>query len=804
MANRFGVLLRDARRRAGMTQDELAARSGVGVRTIRRLETGSGTDPRIGTVTLLADALDVGQEERHGLLAAADGRHQQPPEPPAPSPPSSRGAEPAPVATDAPAAPVRVALPAVPVEVSEAADHLALVIGARLRREEELRRVHDPFPLPVRWQHAPARLADHWDNICRVPAGVTAGTLDLSGEVGDIASTYRRVPSGRLVVLGRAGSGKTVLTLRFVLDTLAARAPGDAVPVIFNIGSWDPTTTPLRTWLVEMLQRDQPGLAAAAPGGATLAAVLVDTGRVLPVLDGFDELAEGLHRPALETLNSLPMPLLLTSRFDEYERAVTVVDVLTSAAVVELTDLTPDDLGGYLPRTARRVTSVDDNGTATAWDTVISALRDNDGAQGSPSANLAAVLTTPLMVGLARTVYSDSRDRDPTELLDTARFPTPHAIEAHLLDSFVPTVYSAQSAFDRNGTTRQNWDADRVQHWLGFLADDLDRRGTGDLEWWRMDGRLRGSSRVLLMTAFVTVITALLDWLIFAPVTAILTQREMYWHVVLLDGLAVGPIIGIPFGLLYLLMVVRKGGMLEPTRVRVRLRDRSSRQPGFRRKIAARFAAGVLGGAIAGVGYAIAGTILRVVSPNWAFTGDAGAIVWGTVVDAVGYAIIFALACGLVLALASVLEAPANLTTATSPADLLAANRTTALRLAGVLALALAFAITFGGSLLVSAVHAFAGPLPWELAWDLGVTLPLGLMGGLCAGLAYIVVFTAWGQWLAFTRFRLPLIDKLPWAVAALLDDAYRRGVLRQSGAVYQFRHARLQEHLAKAYRANN
>jgi hypothetical protein len=29
------------------------------------------------------------------------------------------------------------------------------------------------------------------------------------------------------------------------------------------------------------------------------------------------------------------------------------------------------------------------------------------------------------------------------------------------------------------------------------------------------------------------------------------------------------------------------------------------------------------------------------------------------------------------------------------------------------------------------------------------------------------------------------------------LGDAHRRGVLRQAGAVYQFRHARLQDHLA-------
>jgi hypothetical protein len=45
----------------------------------------------------------------------------------------------------------------------------------------------------------------------------------------------------------------------------------------------------------------------------------------------------------------------------------------------------------------------------------------------------------------------------------------------------------------------------------------------------------------------------------------------------------------------------------------------------------------------------------------------------------------------------------------------------------------------------------------------------------------------------------LPLHGRLPWALTAFLDDASRRGVLRQVGAVYQFRHARLQAHLADA-----
>jgi hypothetical protein len=38
---------------------------------------------------------------------------------------------------------------------------------------------------------------------------------------------------------------------------------------------------------------------------------------------------------------------------------------------------------------------------------------------------------------------------------------------------------------------------------------------------------------------------------------------------------------------------------------------------------------------------------------------------------------------------------------------------------------------------------------------------------------------------------------KLPWNVLRLLAEAHRLGVLRQSGATYQFRHSRLQERLA-------
>ena len=61
-----------------------------------------------------------------------------------------------------------------------------------------------------------------------------------------------------------------------------------------------------------------------------------------------------------------------------------------------------------------------------------------------------------------------------------------------------------------------------------------------------------------------------------------------------------------------------------------------------------------------------------------------------------------------------------------------------------------------------------------------------------------LIYLTAWGRWL-LARTGLPLCRRLPWQIMTFLDDARRRGVLRQIGGVYEFRHARLRDSLARA-----
>jgi NACHT domain-containing protein len=62
----------------------------------------------------------------------------------------------------------------------------------------------------------------------------------------------------------------------------------------------------------------------------------------------------------------------------------------------------------------------------------------------------------------------------------------------------------------------------------------------------------------------------------------------------------------------------------------------------------------------------------------------------------------------------------------------------------------------------------------------------------------FAVFLSAWG-WFLVTRMWLWGTGRLPWHLMAFLDEAHQRGVLRRAGAAYEFRHARLQEHLASS-----
>jgi len=96
MAPPFVTQLKRYRAAAGLTQEELAARAGVSVRSVGDLERGAGHRPRKDTARLLAEALGLPPAEREGFVAAA----RQAPAPPinGDRPPHGEDHAPAPVA----------------------------------------------------------------------------------------------------------------------------------------------------------------------------------------------------------------------------------------------------------------------------------------------------------------------------------------------------------------------------------------------------------------------------------------------------------------------------------------------------------------------------------------------------------------------------------------------------------------------------------------------------------------------------------------------------------------------------------
>jgi hypothetical protein len=399
------------------------------------------------------------------------------------------------------------------------------------------------------------------------------------------------------------------------------------------------------------------------------------------------------------------------------------------------------------------------------------------------------------MIVLARTMYSETPDEDPAELLDATRFPAEHSLEEHLLAGFVPTVYRRRVPERVTGGyqgRQRNWDPERAQRWLGYLAHHMVRldRDRHDLAWWHIGDSVRGSTRILNVVLASALAVAVSNWIVG------LIASPFEPGVAFLEGALMGPAAGLAFGCVYGVMAMFGGGVFEPARVRLRLPG-SHAGMGHRpvRAFTTRFAVVLLGGFVMGVGCACALTLLR-----WLYYGlrpTNGDVLQGTLINMLAFGLIFGSAAGLVFGLMAALEAPLDVASAATPIGLLSSNRATVGRQILVLVPALTLAIALGGRLVVDLLQGLLGPMNWNLSDGFFI----GAVGGFGGAFSYALSFTAWGQWAVLSRIWLPLTGKLPWNTVAFLDDAYHRGVLRQTGAVYQFRHIRLQHHLGHSFR---
>jgi tetratricopeptide (TPR) repeat protein len=343
-------------------------------------------------------------------------------------------------------------------------------------------------------------------------------TEQVSGALGDVGAAFL-VAQRRLVVLGASGSGKSTLVWELARRLLESEHSEGHVPVILPVGKWDPGKG-LSDWIGDQLARDHPALAARgineAGAAITHAQALVAHTKVLPILDGLDEMPEALRTGAITEINryGVDRPLVLTSRPLAYDSAArsNMGRPVERTSELKICHLNVVDIKDFLAPSH-----------SNKWNAVFERL------DSEPRGPLAQALSSPLMLWLAGTVYSD---RSPDELADRYRFGSVDAVEGHLLGRFVHAVYAERPQKSAFGSFQCN--ERQAQRWLGFLAGDFDlhyppkqyetRHGRKievspppDLAWWRLGTLARGwrllgvGLRALLLCG---VIAAIAGWLL--------------------------------------------------------------------------------------------------------------------------------------------------------------------------------------------------------------------------------------------------------------------------------------------------
>ena len=314
---------------------------------------------------------------------------------------------------------------------------LASVLSRQWHTEARVLRIFDPEPLPVRWSSSER---------------TTSGTDGVRG----LAGLLRAGPEQRLMILGGQGAGRSVAALLLTLELLRGRAPGDPLPVLLGAEMWDVPRSPA-DFLIHRLAADYAAVLYRHGEPLDVARRLVEQHRILPVLDGVDELPNPGELVLHGDPSALGQSVVLTFPSGTYHEIVTEIGRPDGWTVVELAPPSPDDVAAFL---AGAVPSSD-----LRWQPLL------DAARSDPAGRAATVLAKPSNVQLVRSIYARP-DSAPTELLDGARFPAPAAIEDYLLDTFLANAVALDAPGDR---------PDPAVRWLSSMAASLDAAGANHI-----------------------------------------------------------------------------------------------------------------------------------------------------------------------------------------------------------------------------------------------------------------------------------------------------------------------------------
>jgi hypothetical protein len=705
----------------------------------------------------------------------------------------------------------RVRRPADPRPVDALADLLAQAVRGEWRKAAAERVLMTPAPIPVRWSLSDLPVAGPVDaaigNPDATPAfpplpgqtRVTEDQLRVGGGRGALFAVYAGIASGRVVVIGAPGAGKTGSAVLLVLDALDHRGRVDdpdrarvPVPVLFNAQGWDPTTCSVQDWLAARLATTYPLFQHR--GGQEEATALIVAGAVTLVLDGLDEIDVTRRPAALQALSDAPFRVVVFTRTQEMLQAAKVT-WLGGAVALHLHDVTGPEGADYLQR-ART------GPPPWGWTGLLTHLREN------PGSGLTRGLSSPLALTLIRDTYQPGDD--VSDLLTGTWEGTGLDLEQHLIDRVLREAYTS-----RPGRPKPRYSLPQATQALAFLARQMSYDHTRDLGWWHIPRWASTTPRVLISMIAGAFLSGILCAILvgFTQVADIvfdaLRERptQDVWprlRDALLVGLMVGIGVGLPLG-----FGGGRGGR-EPRRVR------TWRAISLRSVLIAGLAYGIVAAlTVLFVRGLVALVHDSVVIPNW----FAGAVV-GIVI-------------GLPLGLRPRLMVPLVAALVSGVASGVAFARQPDGGIVVGIVVGVAVGIVVGivprlaGGFVTGLAEGEGSPQgPWE-SWRndqvfglvVGLTFGLaaalgsgfgfglvngfvnglinGLVNGLTVGFVYgITSSVTWSTTLAW-RLQLTRSHQVPaMSLMSFLEDARARGVLRTVGGVYQFRHATLQDQL--------
>ncbi|RZT77911.1 NACHT domain-containing protein [Micromonospora violae] len=714
--------------------------------------------------------------------------------------------------------------------LTAAADVLRHRVRRQWEQEIATRRLEHPRPLRLRWVLT-GRPAGETSSV--VTDGQLLEPADRVPAAGMVRQ-FRALTNRQLLILGAPGSGKSTLALLF---TMAALEPGEKVPVLLPLAGWRPDLQDLRGWAAEWIGDTYPELANEQKYGPGAARALVDHDRVLLVLDGLDEMPQALRAAAARELGDVAtrngLNTVVTCRAAQYEEIVAEAGRLPMAAEVTISPVTVEDaiefLTGPEPAGSRR------------WEQIARVMR------AAPGGWLAEALSTPLMIALARTVYGPGAT-DPDELTHlTSRAEA----ESHLLDQFLVGTYGSRekargperwlSTLARHlehrlfSPTLTWWDLPRavpsavivgtvtfvigltgavscalIEPFPGTAGDNAQlgaalglgagivsglgagrsraRRDVGD------PGRLRRVGRVVATTARDAL----------AAVVLVTTVAEVIRRVE--SGASVNPVTMVADTI----NAVDLGGSVDPltalqdaifvaalasafsliNTVLSTWRKALPTRPSWNlRRLPARLLSGIATG-------------LALAIPIGALVGlivglddlDSDAEMWATIMAdggplAMWTVLAITVGIGVPIGIGRWLATPLDDQAPVSPRSVLRSDRVTCLTIS------LAAGISAGSGLAI--VHRVDPELLAFSGHSGGTSFGPAGFGGLAVFGS--VLLGAGSPWTSYTVARawLAIWGRLPWRLMGFLDDAHQRGILRQVGPAYQFRHDLVQRHLA-------